>query len=71
MREDLNKGNLVALGAETLADLLFEAVKGDAARHCRVSMVLSADQGPEAIRPPEVLWSENPERQCKALWDGQ
>ncbi|QPM92020.1 DUF6880 family protein [Pseudooceanicola algae] len=45
----LNKKNLVDLGAETLADLLLEAVKGDAARQRRVRMVLSANDGPEAI----------------------
>ncbi len=43
----LNKTNLVALGAETLADLLLEAVKGDAARQRRVRMALSAEQGPQ------------------------
>ncbi|MCE8440474.1 DUF6880 family protein [Rhodovulum sulfidophilum] len=45
----LNKKNLLELGADTLADLLLEAVKGDAARQRRVRMALSADQGPEAI----------------------
>lgn len=46
-RKSLNKKNLVALGAETLADLLLEAVKGDAARQRRVRMALSADLGPQ------------------------
>ncbi|MEY8880863.1 DUF6880 family protein [Donghicola sp. XS_ASV15] len=45
----LNKANLIALGEETLAELLLEAVKGDAARQRRVRLVLAADQGPEAI----------------------
>ncbi|WP_353475386.1 hypothetical protein PVT71_17695 [Salipiger sp. H15] len=45
----LNKKNLLELGADTLADLLLEAVKGDAARQRRVRMALSADLGPEAI----------------------
>lgn len=49
-RKALNKANLVALGADTLADLVLETVKGDAARQRRVRMVLSADQGLEAIR---------------------
>lgn len=44
-RKSLNKSNLVALGAEALADLLLEAVKGDAARQRRVRMALSADLG--------------------------
>lgn len=45
----LNKTNLTALGAETLAELLLEVVKGDAARQRRVRMALAADQGPEAV----------------------
>jgi hypothetical protein len=45
----LNKVNLMALGAETLADLLLETVKGDAARQRRVRMALAADQGPETV----------------------
>ncbi|MCC1494701.1 DUF6880 family protein [Cognatishimia sp. F0-27] len=45
----LNKANLAALGAETLADLLLECVKGDAARQRRVRMALAADLGPEAV----------------------
>ncbi|MDT0684199.1 hypothetical protein RM543_16055 [Roseicyclus sp. F158] len=49
-RKALNKPNLVELGADTLADLLLETVKGDAARQRRVRMVLSADQGLETIR---------------------
>lgn len=43
----LNKKNLVELGADVLAELLLEAVKGDAARQRRVRMVLSADQSPQ------------------------
>ncbi|WP_414896646.1 DUF6880 family protein [Rhodovulum sp. YEN HP10] len=45
----LNKKNLLELGADRLAELLLEAVKGDAARQRRVRMALSADRGPEAI----------------------
>lgn len=45
----LNKKNLLELCADTLADLLLEAVKGDAARQRRVRMALSADLGPETI----------------------
>ncbi|PTV97689.1 hypothetical protein C8J27_101807 [Rhodobacter aestuarii] len=45
----LNKTNLMALGAEALADLLLETVKGDAARQRRVRMALAADDGPEAV----------------------
>ena len=45
----LNKNNLVALGAETLADLLLESVKGDAARQRCVRMALAANQGPETV----------------------
>ncbi len=44
--KSLNKKNLEALGAETLAALLMEAVKGDAARQRRVRMALSAEQSP-------------------------
>jgi hypothetical protein len=43
----LNKTNLLALGADTLADLLLEAVKGDSARQRRLRMALSAEQGPQ------------------------
>ncbi|MBO9448893.1 hypothetical protein J7426_01390 [Tropicibacter sp. R16_0] len=43
----LNKKNLEALGAETLAELLMEAVKGDAARQRRVRMALSSEQSPK------------------------
>jgi hypothetical protein len=46
-KKALNKKNLVALGADVLADLLLEAVKGDAARQRQVRRVLSADQTPE------------------------
>ena len=46
-RKALNKKNLVGLGADALAELLLEAVKGDAARQRRVRMVLSADQSPQ------------------------
>jgi CBS domain-containing protein len=45
----LNKANLMALSPDTLAELLLEAVKGDAARQRRVRMVLAATQGPETV----------------------
>lgn len=45
----LNKKNLLELGPDALADLLLEAVKGDAARQRRVRMALSADQGSATI----------------------
>lgn len=45
----LNKANLMALDRSVLADLLLEAVKGDAARQRRVRMALAVDQGPEAV----------------------
>lgn len=45
----LNKANLVGLGPDALADLLLEAVKGDAARQRRVRMALAAGQGPETV----------------------
>lgn len=44
--KSLNKKNLEALGAEVLAELLLEAVKGDAARQRRVRMALSSEQSP-------------------------
>ena len=40
----LNKKNLTALGADVLAELLMDAVKGDAARQRRVRMALSSEQ---------------------------
>lgn len=43
----LNKKNLQALGAEVLADLLMEAIKGDAARQRQVRIALSSDQSPK------------------------
>lgn len=43
----LSKSNLVALGADALADLLLKAVKGDSARSNMVRMELSARRGPE------------------------
>lgn len=46
-KKSLNKKNLVALGADTLADLLLDAVQGDAARKRQVRRVLSADQTPQ------------------------
>lgn len=46
-RKSLNRKNLVELGAEALADLLLDAVKGDAARQRRVRMALAADQSPQ------------------------
>lgn len=45
----LNKANLIALGPDLLAELLLEAVKGDAARQRRVRMALSAGQGPDVV----------------------
>lgn len=45
----LNKTNLVALGAEALADLLLESVKGDAARQRRVRKALTAGEGPDTV----------------------
>ena len=42
----LNKKNLTALGADVLAELLMDAVKGDAARQRRVRMALSSEQSP-------------------------
>ncbi|MEM1432361.1 MAG: DUF6880 family protein [Pseudomonadota bacterium] len=42
--KSLNKTNLEALGADVLAELLMEAVKGDAARQRRVRMALSSEQ---------------------------
>lgn len=42
----LNKKNLVDLGADILAELLLDIVKGDAERQRRVRLVLSADQSP-------------------------
>ncbi|MBS0126801.1 DUF6880 family protein [Thetidibacter halocola] len=42
----LNRKNLLSLGAEALADLLLEAVKGDAARQRKLRMALSARQSP-------------------------
>jgi len=45
----LNKKNLEALGAEVLAELLMDAVKGDAARQRRVRMALSSEQSPKEV----------------------
>ncbi len=45
--KSLNKKNLTALGAETLAELLLEVVKGDAARQRQVRMALSSEQSPK------------------------
>lgn len=42
----LNKKNLEALGAEVLAELLMDAVKGDAARQRRVRMARASEQCP-------------------------
>ena len=59
----LNKANLMALGTETLAELLLETVKGDAARQRRVrldnhqlvpikiEMTFNQRQGPATNRP--------------------
>lgn len=46
-KKALNKKNLVALGAEVLAELLLEAARGDAARQRQVRRILSADQTPQ------------------------
>lgn len=45
----LNKANLMALGTETLAELLLETVKGDASRQRRVRLVLAAGQEADAV----------------------
>ena len=45
----LNKKNLEALGADVLAELLMDAVKGDAARQRRVRMALSSEQSPKEV----------------------
>jgi hypothetical protein len=45
--KSLNKKNLEALGAEVLAELLMDAVKGDAAKQRRVRMALSSEQSPK------------------------
>jgi thioesterase domain-containing protein len=45
--KSLNKKNLEALGAEVLAELLMDAVKGDAARQRRVRMALAPEQSPK------------------------
>lgn len=47
--KSLNKKNLQALGAETLAELLLDAVKGDAARQRRVRMALSSVQSAKEV----------------------
>ena len=47
----LNKANLMALDSEILAELLLDAVKGDAARQRRMRMALATDQGPQAVAP--------------------
>lgn len=44
--KSLNKKNLKALGADVLAELLMEVVRGDAARQRRVRMALSSEQSP-------------------------
>lgn len=46
-RKSLNRKNLVSLGADALADLLLEAIRGDAARQRRVRMALAANQSPQ------------------------
>lgn len=43
----LNEKNLEALGAKVLAELLMDAVKGDASRQRRVRMALSSEQSPK------------------------
>lgn len=47
--KSLNKKNLEALGADVLAELLLDAVKGDAARQRRVRMALSSEQSPKEV----------------------
>lgn len=48
-RKPVNKANLATLGAETLAELLLDAIKGDAARQRRVRMALNTDQGSDDL----------------------
>lgn len=45
----LSKANLVALGADALAELLLKAVKGDSVRSNMVRMELAAHRGPEEV----------------------
>lgn len=47
--KSLNRKNLEALGTEVLAELLMDAVKGDAARQRRVRMALSSEQSPMEV----------------------
>ena len=47
--KSINKKNLEALGAEVLAELLMDSVKGDAARQRRVRMALSSEQSPKEV----------------------
>ena len=46
-KKTLNKDNLVALGADTLADLLLDTIKGDASQQRRIRLFLSANQSPD------------------------
>ncbi len=48
-KKALNKVNLTALGAETLAGLLLEVTKGNAALQRRVRLELSASEGPADV----------------------
>ena len=45
----LNKKNLEALGPEVLAELLMDAIRGDAARQRRVRLALSSEQSPMEV----------------------
>src|SRR6056297_419756 len=47
--KSLNKKNLEALGPEVLAELLMDAIRGDAARQRRVRMALSSEQSPMEV----------------------
>ncbi|GGB19857.1 DUF6880 family protein [Allosediminivita pacifica] len=45
----VSRKNLVEPGADTVAGLLLNAVKADAARQRRVRLVLAAGQGPATV----------------------
>ncbi|WP_299655023.1 DUF6880 family protein [uncultured Jannaschia sp.] len=48
-KKSLNKANLIALGAERLAELLLEVTSGNAALQRRLRLELSAAQGPGEV----------------------
>src|SRR4051795_9450197 len=48
-KKTLNLGNLQALGARRLAELLLELAAGDAAAKRRLRLALSPEAGPEAV----------------------